>query len=105
MTDDTVIPAAPPTKPPPAGDACGVCFFSTVDAIGITHCCYYPPAWQRSVLPGVGPPGAPPPSPGGANYAGVISNWPVVDPTNWCGHGYNTTTSAWMTPDGKAPTA
>lgn len=103
MTDTG--PLAPPIKPPPAGDSCAVCFFSSEDALGIMRCCFYPPGWQRSVQPHVGPPGAPPPSPGGQNFAGNLINWPIVWPTDWCGHGYNTTTSQWMTPDGSKPTS
>jgi len=76
-----VIPAA---KPPPANDSCAVCYFSEQDANGVWRCCFYPPAWQRSSLPATG----------------LNINWPIVDPDDWCGHGYNTTTNQWMTPNG-----
>jgi len=83
MTD--VTPAAPPIKPPPGNDSCAVCYFSEEDAAGIMRCCYNPPAWQRSSL-------------GGSVPGSPIINWPIVDPTDWCGHGYNTSSSQWMNP-------
>jgi hypothetical protein len=87
MTD--ISAAAPPIKPPPANDSCRVCFFSEEDALGIWRCCFNPPGWQRSNLPNVAPPDT-----------GTLTNWPIVGPDDWCGHGYNTLNSAWMTPDG-----
>lgn len=75
----------------PPGQSCGACAYGIVDLIGITHCCHSPPQWQRSVVPASGPPGAPPPAPGLANFSATLKNWPVVDPTDWCGE-YSATT-------------
>jgi len=79
-------PMAPP-KPPPADDSCSVCYFSTDDGNGVLHCCFYPPAWQRSVT-------------GYGTTGNTLINWPIVAPDDWCGHGYNTINSKWMMPDG-----
>ena len=80
-------PLAPPIKPPPAEDSCSVCYFSEEDGNGIMRCCFNPPSWQRSTV-------------SYGTSGDTLINWPIVAPDNWCGHGYNTLNSAWMTPDG-----
>src|SRR6516162_2685157 len=69
-----------------AADACGVCFYAKADANGVLHCAHDPPQWQR---------GNPP-------YVGLLLNWPIVEPSDWCGQGYNTTTNQPMAPGGAA---
>jgi hypothetical protein len=68
--------------PPPTETIvkCSGCYF--VDTTGTTLTCHrHPPM---------------------ASSAGE-ANWPTVEPTDWCGHGYDITTHSWNTPAGTEP--
>jgi len=84
-------PAAPVSGLLAMADSCATCFFMRTDANTALRCAVHAPHWQR----GVTAPGAP---------SDPLNNWPVVAPDNWCGEGYNTSTSSWHAP-AAGPTA
>jgi len=71
------------------GDSCAVCFYAVTDNVGVMHCAHSHPEWQRS--------GAPAP--------GSFINWPIVQPTDWCGEGMSQSSQVPFSPSVQAPSA